>query len=56
MAQLGSLQYVMQLSGPPKKAPVGLLGTFDPYVAHPWLLVLGIAGGIFLATRKRRRR
>ena len=51
---LGSLNYIMQLSGP--RAPrVNLMGLFDPAIEHPVMLVLGIAGGIFLATRKGKR-
>lgn len=51
---LGSLQYVMQLSGPPARRAPQLMGLFDPAIEHPVMLVLGLAAGIFLATRKAR--
>lgn len=50
---LGSLQYVMTLNGP-RKPGVSLMGIFDPAIEHPVMLVLGLAGGIWLATRHKR--
>jgi len=50
---LGSLNYVMQLSGTSQKR-VSLMGIFDPAIEHPVMLVLGLAGGIFLASRRKR--
>lgn len=50
---LGSLQYVMTLQGPRlRRAPVGLLGVFDPVVANPWWFALGIGLGIYLGGRR----
>ena len=34
----------------------GMGGIFDPVAAHPWIALLGIAGGIFLGLRKARKR
>ena len=44
--QLGSLQYVMTLAGPPRRATPRLMGLFDPITNNPWWLVLGIVGGV----------
>jgi len=55
-SQLGSLQYVMTLSGPKLTKPAPkLMGLFDPITNNPWWFALGLAGGIFLALRKGKR-
>lgn len=50
-----ALQYVQTLEGPQPRRRVQLLGVFDPFVAHPWILGFGFITGAFLAMRKKRR-
>lgn len=33
----------------------GLGGFFDPFTAHPWLLLLGVVGGAWVAGKRRKR-
>lgn len=35
------------------RASATLNGLLDPFTAHPWVLVLGIIGGAWLAGRKK---
>lgn len=51
MKGLGSLSYVMTLSGPKTKRAPQLLGLFDPITNNPWLFVLGIGAGVFFGLR-----
>ena len=50
-----SLQYIQTLEGP-KPRRVQLLGFFDTFQAHPFMLVLGLGAGIFLGLRKKGRK
>jgi hypothetical protein len=43
----------MQLSGPRPTPRVQLMGLFDPAIEHPVMLVLGLAAGIYLASRRK---